>query len=742
MPIRVLSKLLVNQIAAGEVVDRPASVVKELIENSLDAGATRVDVAIEDGGRRLIRISDNGTGITREDLPLAIEPHATSKLQSSEQLARIGTLGFRGEAVASIASVSRLTLSSRATVGGRPEDGGYWLKVEGDERTEVEPWAGNPGTVVEVRDLFFNTPARRKFLRAAATEFGQISDMFARLAMAHPQVGFTLSHNGRSTANWPAATSFRERCLAVLGEELADSLLEFEEEQPVNLNGRGWDAGEPDSQTPMKRGRVWGLAGLPVIARATAKFQYLFVNGRPIRDRGISHAFREAYRGLLPQDRQPVMVVMLDLDARQVDVNVHPTKAEVRFRDPSGMHGLVLGAIRRRLLMTDLTPDAKVGLPTDAWENLGPNRISPEDGSGGDDADSGNGGGDGGRSSGLTDRAAGAGPSGAGRYEGFAGSMERSGFGDGPGREPGDRFAGESRSRQGTSGGTGSSGGVGGSEGSKGEDSFVAYFKRMAPQQQRFVYEDVKRAMAEAGHEVGDTSEPLLAGSEERSEQQGGQGSGEEKTASEHGGGEKPVGSGRPVSILQVHQSYIVTQDEQGIVIVDQHALHERVMFEELSRRVIGAGRALESQRLLMPEPVKVGSRRMGLIEELGPLLERLGIDATPMGPDTVGVHGFPTFLFDRHVGIEEFLLELLDMAEEGRLEADGDTAMEASLHRVLDMMSCKAAVKAGDKLTHDELAALLARRDEIERSSNCPHGRPTQIRLSLKELERQFGRS
>ncbi|MCC5829461.1 MAG: DNA mismatch repair endonuclease MutL [Phycisphaeraceae bacterium] len=672
MAIRILPKLVVNQIAAGEVVDRPASVVKELVENSLDAGAGRVDVAIEEGGRQLIRVADDGSGMSPDDLPLAAEPHATSKLESSEQLARIATLGFRGEAVASIASVSRMLIASRAVIDGKPAAEGYQLQVDGDQRSDLRPWAGNPGTVVEVRDLFFNTPARRKFLRAPSTEFGQIADMFARLAMAHPQVGFTLSHNGRATANWPRVTSLTQRCIAVLGEELADALLEFEHDQPPRL-----DAGQSASGAAARPPRVWGLAGLPRIARASAKFQYLFVNGRPIRDRGISHAFREAYRGLLAADRQPVMVVMLELDPGQVDVNVHPTKAEVRFRDPSAMHGLVLGAIRRRLLLTDLTPDARVGLPQDKWENLGGTSISAEDG----------------------------------QVEGWTV--------DGAGAARGGSASGLE--------GSGSPGHAG-----RGEGSFVDRFRRMSPSQQRFVYEDVRKALAESGHKPEMDDSPLLDHAE---------GEQSDETAAKPAV-ESAAPVARPVPILQVHKSYIVTQDEQGIVIVDQHALHERVMFEELSRRVLGEGRPLESQRLLMPELIKIGARRVGLVEELSPLLQRLGIDAAPMGPDTIGIHAFPTFLFDRHVSAEEFVLGLLDQIEEGRLEVGGQTAQEAALHRVLDMMACKAAVKAGDRLSEEELAALLAKRQEVERASNCPHGRPTQIRLSLKELEKQFGRT
>ncbi|HEX7010458.1 MAG TPA: DNA mismatch repair endonuclease MutL, partial [Phycisphaeraceae bacterium] len=340
MPIRKLPVLLVNQIAAGEVIERPASVVKELVENSLDARATRIEVAVEDGGRQLIRVSDDGVGIPMEELPLAVAPHATSKIESAQDLAAIRTLGFRGEALASIASVSRLRLVSRATVDGATAEAAGLIEASGEQVSPVQPASGSPGTVVEVRDLFFNTPARRKFLRSASTEMGHISDIIARLAMVHPRVGFRLTHNGRTVIDLPAESSHARRVVAVLGRDLEEGLLEFELIEPVERGGN----------------RVWGLAGQPALARATSRFQYLSVNSRPIRDRYLAHAVKEAYRGLIPPDQQPVAAVFIEIDPAAVDVNAHPAKAEVRFRQPQQVHGLVLAAIRQRLLGSDLTP--------------------------------------------------------------------------------------------------------------------------------------------------------------------------------------------------------------------------------------------------------------------------------------------------------------------------------------------------------------------------------------------------
>ncbi|MFW6031908.1 MAG: DNA mismatch repair endonuclease MutL, partial [Phycisphaeraceae bacterium] len=346
MPIRKLPMLLVNQIAAGEVIERPASVVKELVENSLDAGATRVEVRVEEGGRQLIRVSDDGAGISEDQLPLAIAPHATSKLASSEDLEAIATFGFRGEALASIASVSRTRITSRPRLNdGRIAEAGAMIEAAGDEVSEVAPAGGAPGTVIEVRDLFFNTPARRKFMRTASTEFGHINDLVQRLAMVHHAVAFRLVHQNRQVLDLPQGQDRKQRCIEILGKDLEEGLLEFERTEPAERGGA----------------RVWGLAGLPALGRGSGKFLYLCINGRPVKDRNLTHAVREAYRGLMPPERHPVAAVFLEIDPKMVDVNVHPAKAEVRFRQPSQVHGLILAAVRQRLLASDLTPQANLG---------------------------------------------------------------------------------------------------------------------------------------------------------------------------------------------------------------------------------------------------------------------------------------------------------------------------------------------------------------------------------------------
>ena len=736
MPIRKLSPLLINQIAAGEVIERPASVVKELVENSLDAGGSRIDIVIEEGGQQLIRISDDGVGIPPDELPLAVAAHATSKLETSEDLGAIDTLGFRGEALASIASVSRLRITSRATIDGQAAEAGAVIEVSGADVSAVAPAACAAGTTIEVRDLFFNTPARRKFMRTASAEFGHIAENIHRLAMAYPHVAFSLTHNGRKTLDVAATNSRRQRCVELLGEELDEALLEFGAiaDCGSQIADRGSSSAAGDEQpaipvNPQSAFRnphspsIWGLAGLPTIARATAKFQYLFVNGRHIRDRSLAHAIKEAYRGLVPPDRQPVAVVFLEIDPTLVDVNVHPAKSEVRFLDGSRLHGQVLTAIRSRLLQSDLTPSATIfagrsdaGVRTEPGDAMtaAESQASPFAGQSASPFD--------GRESGPFSAPAISPQGGRTEFAMPARSMQSEAtaapppatshiggdfaapFSPAAVRPAAAPHAGPSPSAP-THIGT--------------VDSFVDYFRRMAPVQKGFAYQEVRRAMAE--------TDPQVAGEVE-------------KQAGPAGAGSLVPPVLRSFGVLQVHKSYLVTEDESGIIIIDQHALHERVMFEQLRKRVLV--RNLESQRLLMPVTVTASARRQALLESLKPLLEKIGVEAEPMGPDTIAVHAFPTFLFDRKVEPAAFLTELLDQAEEEKLDATTPTALEAALHEVLDMMACKAAVKAGDKLTAEELASLLQQRQEIDRSSNCPHGRPTSIRVSLRELEKQFKRS
>ena len=616
--IQILPPLLVNQIAAGEVVERPASVVKELVENAIDADASRISLELESGGIELIRISDDGRGIPEGDLPLSLAPHATSKIATTDDLDRIITLGFRGEALASITSVARVRVTSR-TIASRSA---FEIAGEGAGIGPVMPAAASIGTTVTVRNLFFNTPARRKFLRSPAAELARCLDVIHEQAMARPAIGFRVVCDGRVVIDYQPNASPRERALDILGRELESQLLET-------------------SSDAARDATIWGLVGTPAIARATQKSQYILLNGRPIRDKVIQHALREAYRGLMEPSRHPTAVLLIEIDPSAVDVNVHPAKAEVRFRDGGYVHTLVLRSVRDALMRADLTPAVHLGGASSSgvWGGRAvlPTPLAPQT---------------------LEDRAA-------------------------------------------------------------NTQAFVDYFKRFTPARPEPMF-SAERLRNDLGPAVT-PAQPAVDTSREA------------PSHSDYGLIPTPTPQSR---VLQVHNSYLVTQDESGVVIVDQHALHERVMFEALLARIEQA--PLESQRLLTPVVVQAAPAQIERLPSLATLFARLGIEAEAMSPTAVAVHAFPSFLFDRGVDPEPLLTELLEKAENTAFEPTGEEA----LRDVLDMMACKAAVKAGDKLSDDELQALVTLRDAVERSSSCPHGRPTSVRLSIRDLERLFHRT
>lgn len=611
--IRKLSALLVNQIAAGEVIERPASVLKELVENSIDAGATRISVELEQGGVELIRISDNGHGIAPEQMTLALTPHATSKISQAEDLDRIGTMGFRGEALASITSVSRVTIRSHAA----GEDEGRIIEAEGESIGEPRPVGCPVGTTIEVRNLFFNTPARRKFLRTNTTEQTRCVEWLRDLAMANPSIAFRCVGDGKVKLDLPLGQSPRERALAIVGTELSDQLLEVSVDRFDDARGI----------------LVWGLVGLPSIARSNSKGQHVFLNGRTIRDKTVQHAIREAYRGLIEPGRHPTAVLMIEMSPSAVDVNVHPAKLEVRFRDQSMVHRAIYHGVRDALQRADVTPTIAQRLPE------------------------------------------------------FGSALT-------PSIDPVERAKAIEK-----------------------QTDELVEFIRNAPEQSRddpsvrdSIREVLERTPAAGPPQAGYAPPPLEPGELPRVR--------------------------RVDQVLQVHSSYLLAQDERGVLIIDQHALHERVMFNKLIARVTGNG-ALEQQALLMPIVLEVPSSVVDVFDELMPLLERIGIQASPMGPQSVGVHSVPSFLLSRKVEPEPFMAELFE-----RIDADGFVPdSEEALHEVLDMMACKAAIKAGDALSEDELAAIMRLREEQERSGSCPHGRPTTVRLTIEELEKLFDR-
>lgn len=606
--IQQLSPSLVNRIAAGEVIERPAAVVKELVENSIDAGATEITVEVEDGGRAMVRVIDNGSGIPPEDLLLAFASHATSKLSDDEDLFRISTMGFRGEALASIGSVSHARIVSR--IAGADAAGEIFNR--GGVISDIQAAAGNVGTTIEVRNLFFNTPARRKFIKGTSTEFGHVSEVLLRLALPYPSISFKLLHNGRVSLDLPAGSE-EDRLLAAWPEEFR--------EQRLNVDAR-------DAEL-----RLRGVIGMPELARPTARYQYLYLNGRAIRDRFIQHAIREAYRGLTEPGRHPAAILLLQIPAGDVDVNVHPTKAEVRFRDGGRIHGLVLSAVREVLLGNDLTPSAT---PVSAADD---------------------------------------------------------------------------RPRQDL------------------REKLADFFKQIpvgmnapAPAAPTFAIP----GLSPAPMRMNSNPVPPLAPAARGFANEG-------SSAIENPPASVPAAA-KPLPAIQLHNSYLVAQSDEGLVIIDQHALHERIMYEELLARLQHG--PLESQRLLIPIPINVSNVQSSLLDQIQPLLQRIGIEVTTFGPGSVAVQSFPSFL--EKLDPAAFVSELLERGEQELL----DLHDEELLHEVLDMMACKAAVKAGDPLTPPEIEALLARRELVERSSNCPHGRPTTLRLSLKDLEKQFKRT
>jgi len=571
--IRTLSPLLINQIAAGEVVDRPASVVKELVENALDAGSTRIDIQLEHGGKDLIRVSDNGCGIAPDELSLAVASHATSKISNEVDLAAIASLGFRGEAVASVGSVSHLTITSR-----RDEDeSAMQIIVDGGDVSKPKPIAASVGTRVEVRRLFYNTPARRKFLKSDGAETTRVRDVVQRLAGSHHETGFTLTSGDRTILVYTPGSS-TQRLLDIFGGELAGEMLEL--------------SGEIDGV------RLWGLAGKPEVARPTSRYLRVHVNGRSISDSSMTHAVKEAYRGLIEPNRWPTAAIFIEMDPALVDVNVHPQKSEVRFRDRDLMWRLVNKTVSSRLLEEEFVP---LYNPKESYQH---------------------------------------------------------------------RTTGQQR----------------------------AFGTGLSPS---FPVDETRQAVAgiELTHP---TPMPTILASDD---------------------------------VLQVHKCFLVMQDEQGLLIIDQHALHERVTFEELKERM--AEGDLESQKLLIPESFPVDSAWLDSIETHAALFKKLGIDISPSGPASISVYALPTLLLSRNVDGTEFICDLLDKLGSNNLPA----TEEEALSEILDMMSCKAAIKAGDQLTQQELKDLLSKRREIERASNCPHGRPTTMRLSIEELEQRFGR-
>ena len=628
--IRVLPDLLIKKIAAGEVVERPGSVVKELLENAIDAGATRIAVTIEEGGKQLIRVTDDGCGMSAKELRLAVTPHATSKITVEDDLYAISTMGFRGEALASISSISKLRVVSR-----QPDSiEGNEIRVVADEVETAQAAGCAVGTTIEVRDLFFNVPARRKFLRGNSTETGHINEQLARLALAHPAVGFELTNNGKVKRNLPGGSTLSERIAKFYGPELAAALLHIHrDERDIELEA---------------------YVAPPAQSRATAQWQYVFVNGRYIRDRYIQHAIKEAYRGLTEPNRHGVVFLFLTVDPRDVDVNVHPTKTEVRFADPQLIHSQVLSALRETFHQADLTPALNPRRAAQPVSEVEQDRI-------------------------RNDMAA-----------AFKGMTPIQPSSSQPPMYGGGETKSEFRNQN--------------SEFS-GPDGGGRIDTGMDPAQ---VWKSLY-GTPPSNADVPIGSADLVASAE-------------------------PAHNARRPRAIQMHNLYLVAETEEGIVIVDQHALHERVIYEKLRERITTG--SLQSQRLLLPETVSVTPQQAALLESNADLLTKLGLEITPFGSDSVAVHSFPALLKDADV--TSFMKDLLDFLT----QQSGRTEPDVVIDSVLSMMACKAAVKAGDPLTPEEIDALFEKKELIDKPSSCPHGRPTTLKFTRADLDRQFHRT
>ncbi|MDF3839609.1 DNA mismatch repair endonuclease MutL [Cupriavidus basilensis] len=659
-PIRPLPDQLISQIAAGEVVERPASVVKELLENALDAGATQLNIRLEEGGVRRIVIADNGCGIPAAELPVALMRHATSKIASLDELEAVLTLGFRGEALASIASVSELTLTSR-TAGDS-----HAMQVVADTGS-VQPASGGVGTTVDVQHLYFNTPARRKFLKSEQTEFGHCLEMVRRAALARPDVAISVHHNGKPMEHWNAG-DVATRTGQVLGAEFARARLALDEE-----------AGDL---------HLYGFAGLPTASRGRPDQQFFFVNGRYVRDKLLTHAVRSAYQDVLHGDRFPSYVLCLDLPPEMVDVNVHPSKIEVRFRESRGVHQFVYHAVQRCLARQ-------------AGEQGDSLHTSPD----ADDAPA------------------------------PAGASGTSGFG--------------SAGRPGGSGGFGGSGRTAGAGGTGGPNagarpwvdySAAARQTELGIAQPRQAYLGMMRDAIQpaAGATAngfsrspatgpGSTPPAWLADAQAARENDP-PGLLEQLPRQEFAEDDaNPLG----YAIAQLHGIYVLAQNARGLVLVDMHAAHERILYEQIKTAL--EARELAVQPLLIPVTLTASPVEIGAAEEHQETLALLGFDIAPVSPTTLAIRAIPALL--KQADTEALARDVLrDLQAFG-----GSRVLVERQNELLATLACHSAVRANRKLTVEEMNALLRQMEQTERADQCNHGRPTWVQLSVAELDRLF---
>jgi DNA mismatch repair protein MutL len=614
-PIQALPDQLISQIAAGEVIERPSAVVKELLENALDAGATHITVRLEQGGVKRIAITDNGRGIPPEQMPLALARHATSKIASLTDLENVGTLGFRGEALASIASVAQLTLTTRTA------DAAHAWEIIGSQEGSVVPASGAPGTTIDVQDLYFNTPARRKFLKSEQTEYGHCAEVVRRIALARPDVTFSLTHNGKTVDHWSIG-EFAKRSAHILGDEFANARLPLDE-----------------SAGPL---RLHGFVGLPTASKARADGQYFYVNGRFVRDKLLVHAVRAAYQDVLHGDRYPSYALSLDLDPALVDVNVHPSKIEVRFRDSRSVHQFVFHAVSHALAATSATSFGNAPAPQAAgngplpWMRDQQGQPQPQ-------------------------------------YQNEFGAQLRPNF---------------------------STGGFGVAQNTT---EYGAMF-------QPGVQTNLDMASTFGNGTTPDAfSMPGSANTQSLPAD------------------DFPLG----FALAQLHGIYVLAQNSKGLVVVDMHAAHERILYEQLKNAL--DDNSMFVQPLLIPVTFYADAVEVGTVEEHQETLSALGFDIAAMSPTTLAVRAVPALL--KNADAQTLARDVLrDVREFG-----GSRVLLERRNELLGTLACHTAVRANRSLTVPEMNALLRQMEATERADQCNHGRPTWSQLALSDMDKLF---
>ena len=632
MRIRHLPETLINQIAAGEVIERPAAAVKELVENSIDAGATRIDVALEQGGKTGLIIDDDGIGMNREELSAALDRHATSKLLDDD-LTHISSLGFRGEALPSIAAVARMDIQTKT----EDDQHGWEITVEGGQRSDIKPSARQKGTRIAVRDLFYATPARLKFLKTERSEYLAVKEVLLRLAMAYPDIAFTLSHNGATKLSFARQAARLDDSASSESDKIDPKLKRLAEAMGKDFQNNAMPIDVAREEEGI---RLSGFASLPTYHKGNALSQYLFVNGRPVRDRLILGCIRAAYSDVLHRDRHPLAALFLDLPPEDVDINVHPAKTEVRFRNAQRIRGLIITALQHAIHAHSRTASTTVA--QDTLRAFKPEQQSYNSGSS------------------------------------FPPAF--SSFGGGHRPQPISHGAAQ------------------------------AVLDQWAPQA-RFE----ENAFAPLPSSTQDMPPITGAYHDQQPEQ--------EET-------HYRLGTAR----AQLHETYIVSQTQDGLILVDQHAAHERLVYEKIKAQMAAEG--VKRQSLLIPEIIEMDSDDIDRLMDQQSALEDMGLVIDRFGPDAVAIREVPALL-GRKVNASQILRDLMDELN----DLDSTDSLKERLFAVCSTMACHGSIRAGRRLNLEEMNSLLRQMEDTPFSGQCNHGRPTYVSLSLADIEKLFGR-